>query len=375
MQSYPVEFLQSMLETYSPSGSEAELAQLIHDEMHAHGIEPRIDKAGNVLGTLGNEGPSVLLCGHMDTVPGRIPVKREGDFLFGRGAVDAKAALAAMIYGAIAAKQRSKFPIQLTVAGVVEEETSSKGIKEIINHGSHYDLAVFGEPSGISNIIIGYKGSLRLHLTFLTAGGHSAAPWLSTSSYNASSSFWSEFQIQFLQNDAQLKFDEVTGCVTNIISDGPGNSVPAKTTLGIDVRIPPHVKPQELARKIEEFSATFARNHKDLRVQLSIDDQTEAFLGSTDSYPLAAFRWAIRKVVGTQVAFVRKTGTGDVNVYAVNRQIPMFTYGPGDSKLDHTENEQVSIPEYLASIEVYANALPRIAERFNQAEMQAAAIK
>lgn len=372
MQSYPVEFLQRMLETYSPSGSEAEVAQLIHNEMRAHKIVSRIDRAGNVLGTLGNEGPSILLCGHMDTVPGRIPVRRDGDFLYGRGAVDAKAALAAMIYGAIAAKQGSAFPIQITVAGVVEEETSSKGIKEIINEGSHYDLAVFGEPSGVSNIIIGYKGSLRLHLTFLTAGGHSAAPWLSASSYDASSAFWSEFQRQFLQNEAQSKFDVATGCVTNIISDGPGNSVPAKTTLDVDIRIPPHIKPQELAKKVEDFSTIFARNRKDVRVQLRIDDETEAFLGSTDSYPLAAFRWAIRKLQGTPVVFLRKTGTGDINVYAVNQRIPMFTYGPGDSKLDHTENERVSIPDYLASIEVYANALPRIAERFNQAEMQPA---
>jgi LysW-gamma-L-lysine carboxypeptidase len=39
----------------------------------------------------------------------------------------------------------------------------------------------------------------------------------------------------------------------------------------------------------------------------------------------------------------------------------MIAYGPGDSSLDHTENEKVSIREYLASVEIYAKAIQRIA--------------
>ena len=37
----------------------------------------------------------IVLLGHMDTVPGDIPIRREGDVLYGRGSVDAKGPLAA----------------------------------------------------------------------------------------------------------------------------------------------------------------------------------------------------------------------------------------------------------------------------------------
>ena len=62
------------------------------------------------------------------------------------------------------------------------------------------------------------------------------------------------------------------------------------------------------------------------------------------------------------VAFVRKTGTSDINLFAKTQAAPMFAYGPGDSSLDHTDDEHVSITEYLNSIEVYTAALARFAE-------------
>jgi LysW-gamma-L-lysine carboxypeptidase len=362
-----------MLETYSPSGSEAQLANFLHKEMKANGMESRIDNAGNVVGVLGSEGPRVLLCGHMDTVPGRIAVRRDGDLLYGRGAVDAKSALAAMIIGATLAKKRSALPIQITIAAVVEEETSSKGIRAIMHGQPRCDLAVFGEPSGVSNVIIGYKGSIKLHLSFHTAGGHSASPWLYASSYEESNSFWVEFERRLLSNDAQSKFEAVTGCVTNVIAGAPGNSVPANAAMDIDVRIPPTLKSNDLVRKVREFTAGFAAEHENVKIELRIDDETEAFLGSTNSYALSAFRWAIRKVRGGQVALVKKTGTSDMNLFAETQNIPMFAYGPGESRLDHTEAEHVRISEYLASIEVYAHALSRFAESAQASELLPAA--
>ena len=38
-----------------------------------------------------------MLLGHIDTVPGRVPVRREGGRLYGRGAVDAKGPLACFV--------------------------------------------------------------------------------------------------------------------------------------------------------------------------------------------------------------------------------------------------------------------------------------
>jgi LysW-gamma-L-lysine carboxypeptidase len=236
---------------------------------------------------------------------------------------------------------------------------------------TQYDLAVFGEPSGASNIIVGYKGSLKLHLTFHTRGGHSASPWLVASSFEEACTFWSTFQHQLLNNNAESKFEALTGCVTNIAAGAPGNNVPANAILEIDVRIPPDMNSEAFVSKAREFTERFPAGRKDVTVNLRVEDQTEAFLGPTDSSPLSAFRWAIRKVRGGQVALLKKTGTSDINLFAQTQNIPMFAYGPGDSRLDHTESEHVKISEYLATVEIYAHALTRIAERARGTEVQA----
>src|SRR3990170_2597273 len=117
LQNYPVELLQSMLEIYSPSGSEGQLASFLQEQMSARGFKVRRDHVGSVIGELGEEGPRVLLRGHMDTVPREIPVRIEGDFIYGRGSVDAKSSLAAMIAGSSLAIERSPAPFRVTIAG------------------------------------------------------------------------------------------------------------------------------------------------------------------------------------------------------------------------------------------------------------------
>jgi LysW-gamma-L-lysine carboxypeptidase len=352
-----------MLEIYSPSGSEADLAEFLQREMHSKGLAARIDKVGNLVGVLGDEGPRILLCGHMDTVPGRIPIRQDVDTLYGRGAVDAKSSLAAMIVGAALANERSSHPFQVTIAAVVEEETSSKGIRAIIGDQPQYAMAIFGEPSGVSNMIIGYKGSLKLHASFTTNGGHSASPWLSASSYEESSVFWGALQKGMLKNNSPSKFEAVTGCVTRAEAGDLENSVPTLATLDIDLRIPPGLSSNDLITKIKEFTDRYNANRQDVRIQVDFEGQTEAFLGSPNSTAVSAFRWAIRKVKGGQVAMVKKTGTSDMNLFAQYQNIPMFAYGPGDSRFDHTVFEHVRISEYLACIEVYAHALARFSEK------------
>jgi len=362
LQGYPVKLLQEMLEIYSPSGSEADLAEFLQKEMISKGFAARIDKVGNVVGVLGEKGPRILLCGHMDTVPGRIPIRQDGDLLYGRGAVDAKSSLAAMIVGAALAQERSSYPFQVTIAAVVEEETSSKGVRVIIDDQTQYHMATFGEPSGVSNMIIGYKGSLKLHTSLTTNAGHSASPWLSASSYDESSMFWRAFRKGMLKNNSPSKFEVVTGCVTRAEAGELGNSVPTRAALDVDLRIPPGLSSNDLITQIKEFASRYNASRPDVRIQVDFEDQTEAFLGSPNSTAVSAFRWAIRKVKGGQVAMVKKTGTSDMNLFAQRQNIPMFAYGPGESRFDHTDVEHVRVSEYLACIEVYTHALARFAE-------------
>ena len=359
MQSYLVEFLHAVLNTYSPSGSERELANLLHKRLASHGFKTRIDSVGNVMGEIGNDGPYILLCGHMDTVPGEIPVRHEGDFLYGRGAVDAKSALAALYAGAALAKERCKRPFKVKLACVVQEETSSIGMETLMREGEKYDLAVFGEPSGATNIVIGYKGSVHTQVTCKTNGGHSASPWVSKNSFEEIFFFWDKFRTSILQNDSESKFDSITGCVTNAKAGDADNTIPCQATIDIDIRIPPTIRSAELANKINDFTKQYQKSRAEVQLEAAVKSQTEAYLGEENSLAVRAFRSAIKKNGNKPVFLVKKTGTSDMNLLAQKQKIPMIAYGPGDSRLDHTLDERISIPEYLSSIEIIANAIEK----------------
>ncbi|RLI39877.1 acetylornithine deacetylase, partial [Candidatus Bathyarchaeota archaeon] len=125
--------LYEMLQIYSPSGKEDEIASYIEERLYDLGfVNVRRDKAGNVYGEVGSGEYTILLCGHMDTVPGYLTVRWEDDKIYGRGAVDAKSSLAAMISAATRLKLKIHNKGKVIVAGVVDEEGRARGIRQLI---------------------------------------------------------------------------------------------------------------------------------------------------------------------------------------------------------------------------------------------------
>ena len=120
-----IALLTGLLQRYSPTFQEAEAAEYLVAQMQAAGLRARIDEAGNAVGVLGDGPREVMLLGHIDTVPGFIAVQRDGDRLYGRGAVDAKGPLACFVAAAAHAGIGPGW--QVTVVGAVAEEGDSHG--------------------------------------------------------------------------------------------------------------------------------------------------------------------------------------------------------------------------------------------------------
>jgi len=64
---------------------------------------------------------------------------------------------------------------------------------------------------------------------------------------------------------------------------------------------------------------------------------------------------------GHRPTLLRKLGTSDLNLAVPAWQCPAAAYGPGDSHLDHTERENIGIPDFLRGIEVLRVAFSRLA--------------
>jgi LysW-gamma-L-lysine carboxypeptidase len=75
--------------------------------------------------------------------------------------------------------------------------------------------------------------------------------------------------------------------------------------------------------------------------------------GDRQNALVRSFLGAIRAVdPAVQPGFVLKTGTSDMNVVAPIWGCPIVAYGPGDSALDHTPHEHVSLDEYWRAVQV-----------------------
>ncbi len=365
-----VGFLRSLVEEYSPSGHEAGTARVLEKELRKHGISPRRDKVGNIIGEAGNGDSRILLCGHMDTVPGKLDVRTDYETIYGRGVVDAKASLAALTLGGISAVRNLSDDVHITIVGVVEEETSTSGVKSLIKDHPPFDYAVFGEPSGSRNVTVGYKGHLRAGFDFTTIGGHSASPWLSRNSFDEAVRFWNMLESELFDNGNPSKFQSLTGSVTHMMAGDDTNTIPRSASLHVDIRVPPSLTLEDVIERVESLSEAYeSRTNSEARVDVTFRNKCPPVLTGNESASARAFGMAVRRVTGEQAVFVKKTGTSDMNVLAESYKIPMVAYGPGDSSLDHTDNEHISITEYLESIEICTQAIGNLA-RFRSGKPQ-----
>jgi [amino group carrier protein]-lysine/ornithine hydrolase len=354
---YAVELLRKALQLYTPSRSEASVANMIKDRCaNELGFEQvHIDNVGNVIAAKGNGEPRILLCGHMDTVPGYIPVRIEDGFIYGRGASDAKAPLIAMLLAA------SEYPKQrgtIIFAGVVDEEGNATGVKQLVNSKISVDYAIFGEPSGIENITIAYKGRLAVRLTCdVGSSAHASAPWLAKNSIEEMYDFWNAIKSEINRTGTrENKTNSISCSLTEIIGGSSHNITPQKCKITIDVRIPT-ITTCEKVLKIIDGAITEVSTKKGIKATYRIEDKTEPFEANHTSTIVRALSLSILDVCKKRPILVRKTGTGDMNILGNALKIPMITFGPGDPHTSHTVDERVEIEEYVSSIEVFSRAL------------------
>lgn len=342
---------------YTPSRSEAALANLIKDKcVNELGFEQvHIDSVGNIIASKGAGEPRILLCGHMDTVPGQIPVRIEDGHIYGRGASDAKAPLISMLLAA------SGFPKQsgtVIFAGVVDEEGNATGVKQLVKSRLAVDYAVFGEPSGVDNITVAYKGRLAIRLTCdVGASAHASAPWLAKNSIEEMYDFWRGIKQEIERvGSAENKSKSISCSLTEITGGSSHNVTPQKCKITIDIRVPTVSTCDGVLRTVDGIIAKVAAE-KSVKAIYRIEDKTEPFEADHSSPLVRALLLAILDVRQKRPKLLRKTGTGDMNVLGHSFKIPVITYGPGDPHASHTAEERVDIEEYVSSIEVYQRAL------------------
>ncbi|MBP6470671.1 MAG: [LysW]-lysine hydrolase [Chloroflexi bacterium] len=348
----PVEFLSELVAIESLSGEETAVAHFLTAHMARLGLAAHIDAAGNAVGVreCGDENGritrEIVLLGHMDTVPGCVPVRVVDGKVYGRGAVDAKGPLATFV---LAAAQASLPPgTRLVVIGATEEEAAtSKGARYAAAQYAP-DFCIIGEPSGWDGVTLGYKGRVLIDYAYAqpmshTAGQVSGAAETGIAWLNRLTGHTAAFN----QTRARL-FDQLLPSIRNIHtgSDGLSNTI----DIQVGVRLPPDFDMAGLETAVRQMAGS---------ASLRFYAHEAAFQTNRQTLLARAFNRAIRQA-GAKPTFKLKTGTSDMNVVGPIWQCPIVAYGPGDSSLDHTPEEHVVITEYLQAIDVLQSVLEEI---------------
>jgi LysW-gamma-L-lysine carboxypeptidase len=344
----PVALLEQMLRIPSVSGQEAQVSQFLVDQMRHLGFESQVDGAGNAVGVAG-AGPEIVLLGHIDTVPGDVPVRVADGRLYGRGAVDAKGPFAAFVAAAARLLARGELPARLVLIGAVEEEAaSSKGAHYVVDRYAPA-ACVIGEPSGWDRLTLGYKGRLLIEGRWQQPMAHSAGREVAVA--ERAVAFWNIVQSYCAaRNEGKaLLFDQLIPSLRAISSGSDGLADWAELTIG--VRLPPELDPDALAADL----AADAQGG-----QLRFRGGCPAYRADKNNLLVRGFLKGVRAAGGTP-GFLLKTGTSDMNVVGPAWRCPILAYGPGDSSLDHTPDEHVVIDEYLRAIDVLEVALRELA--------------
>ena len=345
----PVAFLEHMLRIPSLSGQEGDVARFLVEQMRALGFHSYVDGAGNAVGEVGT-GPEIVLLGHIDTVPGVVPVRIDGGKLYGRGSVDAKGPFATFVAAAARLVSRGELRARLVLVGAVEEEAaSSKGAQYVVDRYAPV-ACVIGEPSGWDRLTLGYKGRLLVAGRWEQPMAHSAGRDLAVAEHAVG--FWNAVAAHCAAHNTgktQL-FEQLLPSLRAIASGSDGLTDWAALTIGI--RLPLDIDPDGLANELAQTS---------VGGQLHFRGGCPAYRGDKNNPLVRAFLKSVRAAGGTP-GFLLKTGTSDMNVVGPAWRCPILAYGPGDSSLDHTPDEHVDVAEYLRAIDVLAGALQQLSE-------------
>ncbi|MCW4009873.1 MAG: M20/M25/M40 family metallo-hydrolase [Candidatus Bathyarchaeota archaeon] len=368
-QTKAVHLLTNLLGIYSPSGKEEEIGNFLAQEMTKLGFQVGRDAIGNVIGVVGEGEPTIFLCGHMDTVEGYLPLRVEEGKIYARGAVDAKGPLAAMV---MAAAQVAKEPAfkgkgKVLVASVVEEEATSRGVRYMITQGIQADYAIFGEPSGADNVTIGYKGQIQLKVICKTRTGHSSSPWLYDNALDKAYELWVKIRNSYLPLEkVESPFYAITACLTKLAGGNATSVIPFEAEMFIDIRVPPQFTTSQVYKQTRKVITQFQTENPEVTVKATVMDTVEPFEVKKSSPLVHALSSSIRKALGKPATLLRKTGTGDMNILGHAMNMPIVTYGPGDSRLDHTTDEHIVIENYLNAIEIYKATLLKLSELYHR---------
>ena len=339
-----VELRARLVRIPTPSGDETAVPDAVLAWLLAHGVEAQSVERNVVVTLEGAPGSApdrgLLLCSHYDTVPvgpgwTRDPLDGaiEQGKVFGRGANDAKASIAAMM-AVLAGVDRRRLRGRLVVALVCDEETGGRGAEFVAPGLPRVSAAVIGEPTEL-DVCPGQRGLLRAFVHETGRSCHASRPSEGVNAIEAAAR--DVLAIGTLSMPEAHPLLGKATLVTTMISGGTKpNMLPGACTLTLDGRSIP-------AYDNDRMTALLAATVEG-RVEVK-SRRFEPVVTPADA--------EIVRIAAKASPTGRVRGFGGVSDLFHVRSIPGVVMGPGTSAASHAPDEWVSVDQVDEAVRAY----------------------
>lgn len=354
---------------------EKEIAEYIYQLFEEEGIEvsikPILGERPNVIAKIpgSGEGKSLMLTGHMDTVP---PYKMDIDpfggeiidgKLYGRGSVDMKGPLAAMIMTLIAFK-RAKINLQgdLIFVGVINEEYRSEGTEDLVKNGPKTDAAIVGEPTNLQ-IAAGHRGLEWLDIKIKGKAAHGGTADKGINAISKAAKFIRKVEEELLPKFKAREHPLIGPPTLNfgVIKGGTQpSSVADECSIQIDRRWTPLETLDQVFEDLEDIIKELQEEDRDFKAEIR---RIESNMATMDHKPMeisldhplvSSLKRVTGRVINKTAAIVSFPGWTDASLISNFGGIDTVVLGPGDLANAHSEKEYIEVAQLFPAYSIYA---------------------
>jgi len=307
-----------------------------------------------------DEGPMMLFNAHMDTVKvfkgwkSNYRGEEVDDRIYGLGACDMKAGLAAMIEALYCLKDSGiKLNGNLIFTAVSDEEGFSRGTYQLIksNRLSQVDYGIVSEPSGL-DIEIGAGGRLVFDIHVKGLSAHATGMKGINAIEEQSKIVLHLMEMPMERNEKYNVKGKLTILYTE--SSKPSLSIPDHSLLRVDRHYLPGKTKDEAKKEFREF----VKSTRNLKATVEIDlverpnPFMEPFLLSEDESVVKIVERAAREVFGRVPGCFMGLSVNDANYLNNIANIPTVCYGPSGANT-HSPDEYVEFSSVVEASRIY----------------------
>jgi len=368
-----VELLQKLVQIPSPNppGDTVDIANFIAESMRNIGCDVRMPapdekpEAINVVATLGDGAPVIMLHAHIDTVPiadseaskwsvdPYAAVVKDGA-LYGKGSIDDKAPLASMMLTMIEASKQETLNGTLVLVAAAEEEVGGQlGTKWMAENGHlpECDFIVVGEQTA-NKVATAHKGVMRCTVTTTGKSVHATNPNRGINAISAMAKI--VLALEGYHNELAKRVHPIVGfptCNVGVIQGGStANAVPDTCVIKIDRRMIPREIPEVVQSELRHVVESVDVNP----AQATVDQWifSSWFDSPLDSDLSQAFLQSVRDILDDEPGPIGYLPGSDAKHLMDLAKGDMIIFGPGSYEVAHAFDEHVRLDDYQATTDI-----------------------